>query len=444
MSTPSRPEGEGQTLTTVQRWTLLICLVLAAILSFIDRQILSLLVEPIKADFGVSDSQIALLQGFAFAVFYSVAAVPFGWLSDRISRKWLVVAGVLGWSAMTALSGLARSFPTLFLARIGVGVGEATLAPAAHSMIADAFPPHRLPFALTVFGMGVGIGAGLAFIVGGQVVGWAITGPAIALPGIGVLAPWHLAFLAVGAPGVLAALVMAILIREPPRRHQAGASGVTEASLWQFARACWPLLALLVIGLGCLTASGYASLAWLAAFFERSYGWGADRAGLAIGGLLIGAGLPGALLCGAIATRLAASGARDSALTTMAVASIASAPFAALAFLAPDPTSAVLWLIVPMAIGSCYVGLGPAAVQALSPGALRGRMAAWQLLLTGLIGMVVGPLSVALLTDLVFRDESRLAWSLAIASPTLSIAGALALLAARGRFRAAIEQAERS
>jgi MFS family permease len=430
MSGPASDARAGE-LSGRARWTLMICLLVAAVLSFVDRQILSLLVEPIKADFGVSDSQIALLQGVAFAVFYSIAAVPFGWLSDRVSRKWLVVAGVFAWSLMTVLSGLARSFLALFCARIGVGVGEATLAPAAHSMIADAFPAERMPLAMSVYGMGVAIGAGLAFILGGQVVAWAMSGPPLILPGLEPLKPWHTAFIAVGAPGLLAAVLMAVFMREPARRHEPSKA---VGSIVSFARANAGLLALMVLGLGCLTASGYASLAWLAAFFERTFGWGADRAGLAIGSLLIFAGLPGALACGAVAARLASQGANDAALTTMAVASAVSAPFAALAFLAPSPLWSIVWLIVPMAIGSSYVGLGPAALQAITPSALRGRMAAWQLLLTGLIGMIVGPLSVALLTDLVFQDEARLNWSLAVASPVLTLIGAAALWAARRRY----------
>lgn len=429
-ASPSHPIGAP--LSPQARWTLMICLLIAAVLSFVDRQILSLLVEPIKADFGISDSQVALLQGFAFAAFYAIAAVPFGWLSDRMSRKWLVVAGVFAWSLMTVLSGLARSFSALFAARIGVGVGEATLAPAAHSMIADAFPADHMPLAMSVYGMGVGIGAGLAFILGGQVVAWAINGPHVVLPGLEPFKPWHAAFILVGAPGVLAAVLMAVVMREPPRRHE---TVQAAGSIISFARANAGLLGLMVLGLGSLTASGYASLAWLAAFFDRTFGWGADRAGLAIGSLLIFAGLPGALACGAVAARLTARGAPDGALTTMAIASAASAPFAVLAFLAPGPLWTIAWLVVPMAIGSSYVGLGPAALQGITPPELRGRMAAWQLLLTGLIGMIVGPLSVALLTDILFQDEARLNWSLAIASPILTVIGAAALWAARRRYR---------
>lgn len=419
-------------------WLTLMLLILAAMLSFVDRQILALLVTPIKADLGVSDVQISLLQGLAFAVFYAVAAIPCGWLVDRSSRKWVLVVGVAVWSLMTATSGFARSFLGLFLARVGVGAGEATLGPAAQSMLADLFGA-RLPLAMSLYGGGVSLGAGLAFLLGGQVVQWAASAPALQLPWVGALAAWKLTFFIVGLPGLLLALVFTML-PEPARRH-AVADAQMQAGLWSFVRnraaAAWLTLG----GLAAVTASGFASLAWLAAFFERRFGWGPDVAGGVIGLLLIGAGVSGGVLCGGIASRLNRGDLQDGARRTIVWASLLGAPVALAAYLAPSAGMAVVSLAVAILLGGSYIGLGPAMLQAATPSGLRGRVAAWQLLLTGLIGMIAGPLSVAALTDLVFRDEARIGWSLAVSVAGFNLLGAALLAAARKPYRAALAAA---
>jgi MFS family permease len=169
-------------------WYVVFVLMVCYTLSFIDRQILSLLVAPIKRDLGISDTKIGLLQGLAFALFYTLLGFPLGWIADRYSRRNLVAAGVFFWSLMTALCSLAASFSSLFLARMGVGVGEATLGPSAFSLISDYFPKERLGGALSVYSMGIFIGSGLALIVGGTVVSAVQEMPAVTLPVIGAMA----------------------------------------------------------------------------------------------------------------------------------------------------------------------------------------------------------------------------------------------------------------
>jgi MFS family permease len=199
-------------------WYVVIVLMVIYTLSFIDRQILAFLVGPIRADLQISDTAIGLLGGFAFAIFYTLLGLPMGWLADRKSRRGLIAIGLVFWSLMTALCSLARSFGTLFAARIGVGVGEATLTPAAFSLIADYFPREKLARALSVYSMGILIGSGLAFIVGGAVV-QAMNGmPALQVPVLGTMAPWRLTFLIVGLPGLAIALLL-LTVREPVRRN---------------------------------------------------------------------------------------------------------------------------------------------------------------------------------------------------------------------------------
>jgi len=187
-----------------QGWYLVVTLLIFYIFSFIDRQIISLLVEPIKRDLQVSDTQIGLLQGFAFAIFYTFFGIPIGRLADRVSRKKIIAAGVVIWSLMAALCGLAKNFSQLFLARIGVGVGEAALSPAAYSMITDAFPRQKLGRAFSFYNMGIPIGSGIALLVGGLVVvAVSGAGKTFTLPLFGEVRAWQFVFIVTGAPGLL-------------------------------------------------------------------------------------------------------------------------------------------------------------------------------------------------------------------------------------------------
>ena len=210
-------------------WVTVFVLLAAYAVAFIDRQILTLLVEPIQRDLEITDTQFSLLSGLAFTLFYTLMGIPLGWLADRGSRRKLILVSVLFWSAMTAACGMAKSFGMLFLARIGVGVGEAGLSPAAFSMIADSFPPEKRSRALSLYAMGAVAGVGLALIIGGAVIGWASTAPPVVLPILGELRTWQLAFLLVSLPGpVLAIAVWAL--REPKRQELAKASAsVSEA-----------------------------------------------------------------------------------------------------------------------------------------------------------------------------------------------------------------------
>ena len=199
-------------------WTTLAILFLAYVSSFVDRQIIGLLIEPIKADFQISDTEVSLLLGLSFAIFYCLVALPIGRLVDTRSRKNIVAVGITLWSFMTALCGLAQNYTQLFLARIGVGVGEATLGPAAYSMLADSFPPKRLGLAMGIFNMGTAIGAGLALIIGGSVISF-VTGNnvgSISLFGINFLSGWQWVFILVGLPGLFVAL-LTMFIKEPQR-----------------------------------------------------------------------------------------------------------------------------------------------------------------------------------------------------------------------------------
>ena len=191
---------------------------LAMLVSFVDRQVITLLVQPIRQDLGINDTQISLLMGFAFAIFYVLMGVPIARLSDRYNRRNIIAAGIFLWSLATAACGLAKNFTHLFLARIGVGVGEATLTPAAYSMIADYFPKEKLGRALGVYSTGVYLGAGVATVAGGAAVKLISQANPVELPLLGTVAPWQMTFMVVGLPGLLLVLVMMLSIREPARK----------------------------------------------------------------------------------------------------------------------------------------------------------------------------------------------------------------------------------
>ena len=206
-------------------------------LSFVDRQILSLLVGPIKHDLRISDTQMGLLLGFAFAIFYTFAGLPIGRLVDTHGRRNLIGVGIFLWSIMTALCSAARSYWTLFLARIGVGVGEATLSPAAFSLISDYFPAEKLGLAISVYTMGIFFGSGVALAIGGTVVDSVMHMPALHVPILGTIATWRLSFLLVGIPGILIGLLV-YTVREPLRKNVLRDASGKEAHLgvWDMLR----------------------------------------------------------------------------------------------------------------------------------------------------------------------------------------------------------------
>lgn len=269
-------------------------LMLAYIVSFLDRQMLALMVDPIRADLGISDFQISLLQGLAFALFFAIMGIPLGRLSDRVTRTWLIAAGVVWWSVMTALCGLADGFTALFLFRMGVGLGEAALAPAAYSILGDSFPPHRLVRATSLFGQSATIGAGVSLLAGGQLV------DGIARSGAAPygLASWQLTFVVVGLPGLLVAALV-LVIREPMRQNRAAshaAFGATVRDLW----AARSVLAPLYVSGTLLAIVNFGGIAWLPTHLIRRFGLSPGEVGLLLApihlvgsliGAVVGAGL---------------------------------------------------------------------------------------------------------------------------------------------------------
>ena len=288
-------------------WYVVLVLFLAYTVSYIDRTILTLMVKPIRDTLGISDVQISLLHGLAFAIFYTVLGVPIGWLADRANRTKIIAVGIFVWSMMTALCGVSRSFSQMFLARIGVGVGEAALSPAAYSMLNDYFRPDRRTLAISVYATGVYIGSGLALIVGGSVI--AVT-PPLDLPAVGHLEPWQVVFLAVGIPGLLVAALMKT-VKEPIRRGLMKTGQTTLKDTLAFIMARRATYGLHFLGFAMLTMLWSGCAAWIPTFFARTFMWTPAEIGPWFGSAVALFGTLGLPLGGLLAERFKRRGMAD-------------------------------------------------------------------------------------------------------------------------------------
>ncbi len=434
--------GEPPFPSPARAWYAVGLLLAIYTLSFIDRQILALLVGPIKRDLTLSDFEFSLLSGFAFALFYTFFGLPFARHADRGSRRGLVMFGVAFWSIATAACGLARDFLQLFLARVGVGIGEATLTPAANSLIADCFPPERLGRALSVYSLGIPIGSAMAFIMGGAVVELVATLPPWNLPLIGTLHGWQIAFFVVGLPGLAFAALM-LTVKEPHRRgrlrNAAGAhDSVPLAEVVRFVRARLRVYGPLFFGASLLSMLGYGGTLWMIAFFQRAHGLSAGDAGYVFGLVLLIAGTAGILSGGAIADRWLARGRLDAHLRLLFLGTLAGLPFAIAYPLVPVLAPAVALLAVSTFFSNLPWGTAYAAIAAITPNEMRGQMAALYLFVVNLIGLGTGPSVIALFTDHLFGDESALPLSLAAASAAIAPLAALLFALGRRPFAAAM------
>jgi MFS family permease len=408
-------------------------LMVAYSFSFLDRQILNLMVGPIKHDFHISDVQFALLSGGAFGIFYTVMGLPIGWLADRYPRKWIITTGISLWSLMTAACAIAGSFPAFLLTRVGVGIGEATLSPSTYSMLTDLFDRARLPRAMSLYSVGIYVGAGTSMILGGTTVA-ALTGAQpVTLPVLGTIASWQLVFVVVGLPGLLVALWVTTL-PEPARRSTAGGPTVARRAfslqpIWSFLCAHPRMSIALFLGSAVLGILSYMD-AWYPELFIRRWGWDARLTGTVNGAASLTAGPLGMIAAGVWSGRLLRAGQSDACLRLTAYAAAGMGLAAGLMPLMPSPTlmASCLWPI--KFLGGFTPVLIPSAIQLVCPPQLRAQMGAIFMLTVGIVGVSFGPILPALLTDYLFRDEHSLGYSLSVSA---ALVGPLAsVLLSRG------------
>ena len=431
--------------SSLAAWYSVAVLMLMYIFSFIDRTTISLLVEPMKRDLQISDTQIGMLQGLAFALLYTFLGLPIARLSDRHSRRAIIAGGVFIWSIMATLCGLARSAVQLFIARVGVGVGEAALSPAAYSIITDSFPRSKLGGAFSVYNIGITIGAGTALLVGGIVVG-AVSrvGATYTLPLFGPVRAWQMVFILTGAPGIVLPLLL-LTFREPKRRGllptqsgnaQAAAPG--KPALREVLGYAWQnrkFYGLHFVAMALLAMAGYATASWLPTALIRAYGVSAGQAGKVIGVSAILMNSTGMLLAGVFCDRLTKRGWKDAPIV---VAAISACGIAVLSSFPPFmPTVPLVWIALFVAgiTFNAYNGVGPMAVNQVTPNQYRAQISAVYLFVVNALGLGVGPTLVPFVNEHVFHDPVKIRYSMVLVVCCSAAVALILLLKVRPIYR---------
>ena len=428
-------------------WYTLSILILLYTSSFIDRLIVSLLVEPIKADLGVSDTAMGLLVGMAFAILYTAMSLPFGRLADRYSRKKIIAFGASLWSVCTILCGLASTYWQLFLARIAVGTGAAALTPAAYSMIGDLFNPRIRPLAMGVYVMSISIGTGLAFMIGGVIVGLVTGADTVSVPMLGELKAWQLAFVLAGLPGLPLAMVI-LSAREPARMGLLQQGGevprvIPIREVVGFVMQRWRSYAAIILPSCLLTMLSYGMFAWLPVYFTRVHDWAADTTGLVFGGSVLLSGVAATLSGGALCSWFVTRGRADAHILVLLIAALGILPFAALGPLAADAWLALGLVTLANFFGSSWGGPVAAGLQALTPNQMRAQISALYLFSVNITGLVFGPLMVGVFTDHLFGQPQDVKYSLALTGALLAPPAIAMLVVGRKHFRQGVIDAKR-
>jgi predicted MFS family arabinose efflux permease len=390
-------------ITDRQRRYTLFMLVLVFTSSHVDRQIMGILGQPIKESLLISDTQLGLLTGIMFAVFYATLGMPMAMWADRNNRRNLISFSVFLWSLMTALCAAATNFMQLLLLRIGVGVGEAGSNPPSHSMIADLYPPEKRSTAMAIFGTGINWGILIGFLVGGWINEWY---------------GWRTAFVVVGLPGILLALLVRYTVKEPPRGYSESLKQeVAAPGFWEVVGFIWRSSVLRhIVAAGALVSfAGYASVIWVPIYLVRIHGMGTGEVGSYLA-LLIGVGgAIGIYLGGRIADFMSARRGEQWLPWVVALSSLISLPMLYLTFMAPTPMTAIAAYVLPAMLGTLYVAPGFALIQNSTPLEMRSVAAAINLFITNIVGLGLGPFTVGFFSDFFSQSygEDGLRWGLA-------------------------------
>jgi MFS family permease len=418
-------------------WYVVSLCMIAYVLSFIDRQILSLLIGPIKADLKISDTQFGLLNGLAFSIFYATMGVPVAGLSDRKSRPLIIALGVAFWSVATVACGIVRGFPQLFIARVCVGAGEAALSPATYSLISDLFPKEKLGRAVAVYSLGSFLGSGTAFLVGGSIIALVSGHSATTLLGMDYK-PWQLVFLIVGAPGVFLALLIWATIKEPfaagTRPHEADIPNF--AAVLTFLKRERAIFAPHMLGFSFAAMALFALLGWSPAYLMRTFGLTPAASGLWLGGVAIIAGGGGVLASGLLMDRLTQKGYRDAPFRTGIIGAAGAVIPAGLLPLATSVPVAVGLLGMAMFFASFPMPPSTAVMQMASPPRMRSRISAIFLCLNSFVGLALGSFLVGLFNDSLFHGTTAVGPSLALVSSSAALLAAIILIFGCRPFRA--------
>ena len=424
-------------------WYVVALLVISYASGVVDRIVIGLLVKPIKEDLNLSDTEIGIIQGLAFALFYSLFTLPIGFLVDRWSRKTVVWGGSFIWSCGTIAGGLSNSFWSLFASRVVMGAGEATITPGSSSLIADCFPPKDRPRAYGVFAMGGSIGIGIAYLLGGVAIGFADTVRSWMPSLLGGFADWHIVFFIVGVPGVLLAILMALTIREPERRGGYVPQGtkISLVPLWR--ELSTNRIALMAVMMGTImnVMIVNAQLAWFPTLFVRVHEWEPTRIAMALALVGVPFGIISAITAGWSLTWLAKRGRTDGPILVMMLQCAAWAVFGTAKCLVPTPELALIGHVCTSLFATWAITAALTALNQVTPNQLRGQVVAVYTLLTGLVGIAVGSGAVGLLSDYVFNYQTGIAPALALVCLTGGLAGIAMLAYGRNSYRVAVQRA---
>lgn len=423
-------------------WYVVTVLVLIYAFATLDRVAIGLMVEPIKADLGISDTQVGLLQGFAFAVFYALFGIPIGILVDRRRRVRLLAASLALWSFATIGCGLATSFLAIFIARVGVGAGEAAAIPASSSLIADLFPPEKRSKAFGVFLVGSSIGTALAYVTGSVAIAMAPQVRALS-PALSAMPDWQIVFFVIGIPGALLSLLLLATVREPARRE-------TKNIVGKFSFA--PMLRILavnrrayagVMGSAVLNVLMVAAqVGWLPSFFIRVHGWTASEVGTRIGLLAFPFAASSAITAGWLIAWLYRRGRIDAPLFVILGQSLAWGIFGPMMTLTPSATLSLVFFVCNMAFGVWASVAALAALSQITPNELRGQIIALYMVAYGLVALTAGGLFVGLLNDHLFTGPAGVGKSLALVDAGAGAGAMLLVVWGLPAFRRAAEQAK--
>ncbi len=422
------------------RWYVIMVLLLAQMFSFLDRMIMGLLVGPIRESFAISDTQYSLLAGLAFSLFYALMGIPLARIADSRNRRNLITWGIAVWSFMTAVCGLAKNFWALFFARVGVGVGEAALGPAAYSMITDYFPKSTLARALSVYMLGVTLGSGFAYMLGGAVVAYVQTLEVISLPVVGEMEGWQLTFFIVGLPGLLVALLLRTTVAEPPRGDSADAKSsipIPEVLryTWQRRRAygCH------IFGVSIFVMVVYALNLWGPTYFIRTFEFSIAEAGWTFGLVMLGAGSAGLLFAGVVADKWMQKGVPDAYVRVIVISMLCMMPCTIGLGFVSSPAAGIVVMSLAVFFSAFQGGITGGTLQLMTPNRMRGQVMAVYLLVANLIGLGLGPTVLALTTDYVFGADEAIGQAIALSGAILCPIGAIMLWSGIRAIRAEIE-----
>jgi MFS family permease len=418
-------------------WDVGIILYLCYTFSFVDRSIITYLVAPIQADLLINDTYFSLLSGLSFIMFYAVLGIPVGRLADAKSRRNLLLAGVTLWSTMTVLCGAASTFWELFFARMGVGIGEACLVPCAYSLITDYFPRERRSLPLMIFSGGIMLGAGVAQLCGGMVADFAQSGGPREILLFGLVQPWQLSFILVGLPGIFFIITVAT-IREPVRHEQKGKPD--SVLMFRYLYRHWATFSSLILGTTFGAMANMAILGWAPVWLLRRFAWSKTEIGLHLGIVIFVFGTIGLTLSGSLANRFIRAGKKLVYLRMMMAAeTLVIIPFI-LAHVYDNPYWVLGCIGGIIFLTGIPSGLGPAALQSITPNEMRGQITAIAFLILGLVSTTLGNTLVGVLTDYVFADPKAVRSSAIIVAISASILGIISLRMGLRAYERTVEE----